>query len=99
MRTKRAVIFGGTRMTSAERSRGTEDASPDSEDRIQDFFARHGGAGTAPSRRDRDASGMGGWSEVYAADGYVLRCDWSRMGSREEMKFSEIPPGAGERSR
>jgi hypothetical protein len=35
---------------------------------------------------------MCGWSEVYAADGYRLRCDWSRMGSREEMKFSEIAP-------
>jgi hypothetical protein len=29
---------------------------------------------------------------VYAADGYTLRCDWSRFGSTEEMAFSEAAP-------
>jgi hypothetical protein len=28
------------------------------------------------------------------ADGYTLRCDWSRMGTKEEMTFSELPPMA-----
>ena len=69
-----------------------EDVSPDSQDRIQDFLARHGGPSAQPRREEIIESGMCGWSEVYAADGYRLRCDWSRMGSREEMKFSEIAP-------
>jgi hypothetical protein len=28
--------------------------------------------------------------ETEAADGWVLRCDWSRSGTVEEMKYSEI---------
>jgi hypothetical protein len=67
------------------------DVSSDSDDRIADFFARHGGAGKA-ARDETQSSGNRGWSEVYAADGYTLRCDWSRMGSRNEMAFSELPP-------
>jgi hypothetical protein len=31
---------------------------------------------------------------VFAADGYRLHCEWSRMGSREELKFSEVAPHA-----
>jgi hypothetical protein len=69
-----------------------EDASPDSQDRIREFLARHGGPSAQPNRKEITQSGVSGWSEVYAADGYRLRCDWSRMGSREEMKFSEISP-------
>jgi hypothetical protein len=69
-----------------------EDPSPDSEDRIREFLARHGGPSRRPRREETNQSGVCGWSEVYAADGYRLRRDWSRMGSREEMKFSEIPP-------
>jgi hypothetical protein len=69
-----------------------EDVSPDSQDRIQEFLARHGGPSARPSREEITQSGICGWSEVYAADGYKLRCDWSRMGSRKEMKFSEIAP-------
>lgn len=42
-----------------------------------------------------DRAGCAGWYEVYAADGYRLRCDWSRIGSREELKFSEIGPQHG----
>jgi len=77
----------------------TEQASPgdrssDSSDRIQEFLGRHGG----PASRKGDAgdivAGISGWSEVYAADGYTLRCDWSRMGDRQEMQFSEHPPRA-----
>jgi hypothetical protein len=69
-----------------------ENASPDSQDRIREFLARHGGPSPRPSREEITQSGVCGWSEVYAADGYRLRCDWSRMGSLEEMKFSEISP-------
>lgn len=64
----------------------------DDEDRIADFFARHGGPGTMREReanRDQDTRG---WSEVFAADGYKLRCEWSKSGSKTAMNFSEIPP-------
>ncbi len=65
------------------------DASPDSQDRIRDFMSRHGGPGSA---RREGSSGYRGWYEIYAADGYRLRCDWSRTGGREELKYSEIGP-------
>ncbi|HEX4150808.1 MAG TPA: hypothetical protein VHY75_01225 [Steroidobacteraceae bacterium] len=68
------------------------DLTPDSQDRIEDFLARHGGACSTPRREGVAASGDGGWYEVYAADGYCLRCEWSRMGSREELRYSELPP-------
>jgi hypothetical protein len=69
-----------------------DDVSPDSQDRIRDFLARHGGPGSPGRLGEVGALGECGWSEVYAADGYKLRCEWSRMGSREEMTFAEIPP-------
>jgi len=69
-----------------------EDASPDYDDRLKDFFARHGGASTRPMRKDQSGGGVQGWSEVYANDGYALRCNWSTFGSREEMNYSEIAP-------
>ena len=69
------------------------DASPDSEERIQDFLARHGGLAPGAARRHETAAGgLEGWYEVYAADGYRLRCEWSRMGSRAELKYSEVGP-------
>ena len=68
------------------------DVSPDSRERIEDFLRRHGGAGPAPRREGRGAAGIAGWYEVTAADGYRLRCDWSRFGSREELQFSEVAP-------
>jgi hypothetical protein len=68
------------------------DASPDHEDRLNDFFARHGGASARTVRRGQSAGGIQGWSETYANDGYALRCEWSTFGSREEMKYSEIAP-------
>jgi hypothetical protein len=67
------------------------DVSPDSEDRIRDFLGRHGGLGL-PRREQADPAGYRGWYEVYAADGYCLRCDWSRTGSREELMYSEFGP-------
>ncbi len=71
------------------------DVSPDSRDRIEDFISRHGGTG-APRRQAIDPAGYRGWYEIYAADGYRLRCDWSRMGGREELKFAEIGPDQSE---
>ncbi len=68
------------------------DVSPDGDDRIHDFLNRHGGAGTAPVRKESHAGGTSGWSEVYAADGHILRCEWSRFGDREEMQFTELSP-------
>jgi hypothetical protein len=70
-----------------------DDASPDSRERIEDFLSRHGGLGSLPSRREQNDAGEYGWFEVYAADGYKLRCDWSRFDSRDEikLKFSEEP--------
>jgi hypothetical protein len=69
-----------------------EDASPDHDERLKDFFARHGGPGPRGIRRGQSAGGVQGWSEAHAGDGYVLRCDWSTFGTREEMKYSEIAP-------
>jgi hypothetical protein len=66
--------------------------SPDHDERLKDFFARHGGPGPRSMRRGQSAGGIQGWSEVYAGDGYVLRCDWSTLGTREEMEYSEIAP-------
>jgi hypothetical protein len=45
-------------------------------------------------REDKNAAGDEGWYEIHAADGYRLRCEWSRVGSREELKFSELAPRA-----
>ncbi len=71
---------------------GNSPQLPDSEDRVRDFWARHGG----PAARARDAgdivAGICGWSEVYAADGFALRCEWSRLGGRLEMQFIEKSP-------
>jgi hypothetical protein len=66
--------------------------SPDHDERLKDFFARHGGPGPGSTRRGQSAGGVEGWSEVYASDGYVLRCDWSKLGTRDEMEYSEIAP-------
>ena len=67
------------------------DLSPDSQDWIRDFMDRHGGPGS-PRRQATDPAGDRGWYEIYAADGYRLRCELSRLGGREELKFSEIRP-------
>jgi hypothetical protein len=78
-------------MSSAE-DLGPGDISSDSNDRIQEFLARHGGPAARKPSTGNTVVGLSGWSEVYAADGYTLRCDWSRMGSLQEMKFTENPP-------
>jgi hypothetical protein len=68
------------------------DVSSDGDERIREFLARHGGPAVPPSSCGSAAAGLNGWSEVYAADGYTLRCEWSRLGSRQEMSFTENPP-------
>jgi hypothetical protein len=73
-----------------------DDASPDHDERIKDFFARHGGPGRRGIRNVQASGGVQGWSEAHASDGYVLRCDWSTFGNREEMQYSEIAPKAKE---
>jgi hypothetical protein len=69
-----------------------KDTSPDHDERLSDFFARHGGAAARPVRHGQSAGGLQGWSEVYASDGYALRSEWSTIGTLEEMKYSEISP-------
>lgn len=68
------------------------DTTPDGQDRIDDFLARHGGAAARPTRSETREAGLAGRSEVYAADGYVLVCEWSLSGTRQELNFTEIPP-------
>jgi hypothetical protein len=77
---------------SATEDLGPGDQTSDRDDRIREFLARHGGPGSRKANAEDDVSGLSGWSEVYAADGYTLRCDWSRIGDRQEMKFTERPP-------
>ena len=67
------------------------DISPDRDDRIADFLSRHGGP-RGNAAEGESQGGQQGWSEIYAMDGYTLRCDWSRMGSKDEMAYTEIPP-------
>lgn len=66
--------------------------SIDGEERLRDFYARHGGAGLRVEREGDMARHTKGWSEVYAADGYKLRCEWRKVGERIEMSFAELPP-------
>jgi hypothetical protein len=68
--------------------------SPDSGERIRDFWDRHGGPAARRSDAGAGAAGTSGWSEVYASDGYTLRCEWSRIGDRREMQYTERPPQA-----
>jgi hypothetical protein len=68
---------------------GFEPPSDDA-DRTRDFFARHGGPATVPPRHGQSSGGLQGWSETQAADGWVLRCEWSRLNEVEEIKYSEI---------
>jgi hypothetical protein len=65
--------------------------SLDDDSRIDDFLRQHGGPG-AVGRRGESADGLEGWSEVSAADGHVLRCDWSKQGGRTEMRFVDVSP-------
>jgi len=73
-----------------------DDASPDSSDRVQDFLARHGGPAARRGASGDTVPGLSGWSEVYAADGFTLRCDWSRTGTLRRMQFTEASPARGD---
>ena len=80
-----------------ERNEMHGDPSPDHEDRLRDFFARHGGPGERASREGGSGDDQG-WCEAYAKDGYTLRCDWSIMGTRHEMRYSESAPARNSNS-
>ncbi len=82
---------GGTAGQRPLADSGDMDPLPDDEDRVNDFFGRHGGPGKA-QRRFGGQGRLQGWSEIEALDGHVLRCEWSRMGSREEITYSEVAP-------
>ncbi len=71
-----------------------KDFSPDHDERVRDFFVRHGGPSAKAARAGELQAGITGWSEVYAMDGYALRCDWSLVGTRHEMTYSEVAPAA-----
>lgn len=66
--------------------------SSDNDERIEDFLRRHGGPCQRAPREGERAGGLEGWSEIYSADGYTLRCDWTQMGSRLELTYAEKPP-------
>ncbi len=66
----------------------------DDDSRMRDFLARHGGAFGATPRRGESPDGLRGWSEVYAVDGHILRCDWSKEDDQTEMRYEERPPHA-----
>jgi hypothetical protein len=66
--------------------------SSDGGERVTQFLSHHGGPATIGEREGESEHGTRGWSEVYAADGYALRCEWSRIGEKIEMRFTEIPP-------
>jgi hypothetical protein len=68
-----------------------EHFSVDHTARIEDFMRRHGGPATKANRQGRIDAGSRGWSEIYAADGYVLRTEWSRSELRGTMSVSEHP--------
>jgi hypothetical protein len=66
--------------------------SLDSDERVRDFWSRHGGPAARRRSEGVFVAGNSGWSEVYAADGYIQRCEWSRLGSKQEMQYTERPP-------
>jgi hypothetical protein len=70
--------------------RRREEISVDDLERIGEFKKRHGGLIDSASRNGRFESGCGGWSEIYAADGYVLRVEWSQSEMRGAMRVFEF---------
>jgi hypothetical protein len=90
-------IGGIQDLSTGNRSIGAVDGTPerlsvDHQDRIEDFMKRHGGPAPAASRKGWIDAGYRGWSEIYAADGYVLRTEWSRSELRGTMNVSELAP-------
>jgi hypothetical protein len=72
-----------------------ERLSADHQQRIHDFMQRHGGPAPSPRRQGRLDAGYRGWSEIYAADGYVLRTEWSRSELRATLNVAEFLPIGG----
>lgn len=66
--------------------------SIDGKDRVREFLARHGGVASDVEHEGDQFEGTSGWSEVHAADGYRLRCEWSLLGSGRHMSFVELAP-------
>jgi hypothetical protein len=66
--------------------------STDHEDRVEDFMKRHGGPAPGARRQGCIEAGYRGWSEICAADGYVLRTEWSRSELRATINVSELAP-------
>jgi hypothetical protein len=63
--------------------------------RIVAFLDRHGGPAPDVEHEADRLPGESGWSEVHAADGHRLRCDWSAFsGEQRQMSFSEIAPAS-----
>jgi hypothetical protein len=73
-------------------NQGGDVESPDRSDRMKDFWNRHGGPSSRQSEHSETEQGTKGWSEVYAADGYTLRCDWWKIGCQRDMRYIERPP-------
>jgi hypothetical protein len=66
--------------------------SIDGKERVRDFLTRHGGVAPDAEHEGEQFEGTSGWSEVRAADGYRLRCEWTLRGSERNMSFVEISP-------
>ncbi len=64
----------------------------DGKARILDFLSRHGGPAPDMEHEGQQHPGESGWSEVHAADGYRLRCEWSVLGAERHMSFVEVSP-------
>jgi hypothetical protein len=89
--------IGGIQAVPTELSAGTANFAPehlsaDHQDRVEDFMKRHGGPAPAASRQGSIDAGYRGWSEIYAADGYALRTEWSISELRSTINVSERPP-------
>ena len=66
--------------------------SIDGRERVLNFLARHGGSAPDVEHEGDRFEATSGWSEVHAADGYRLRCEWSVLGSEHQMSYVEIAP-------
>ena len=64
----------------------------DHRERVAEFGRRHGGLAPQASRTGLLEGGYLGWSEVYAADGYILRIEWSRTELRSTLQVFELAP-------
>ena len=77
-----------------QRFKAISTANPVAAVRGQAFLTRHGRPRTEDLREGKSDGGRRGWWEITAADGYKLRCEWVRGGTDEQLRFSEIEPGA-----